>query len=256
MGPSLTLALKTVAMAKSMIVQRMLNERVGAIETAIDNLGKQLADDVQMDVRLGFTFPASAMSASASTVHNDELTLARGCFARLTVRSLPRIVAGTSQTLTADEVHALGHLGNYYYFLLRDQHRKALIAKYTCTERFPALGVQMSPPELFSEPYRSAGQEVACGQKNQLRYELVRKDFQRDLPPYMRAWAWKFTKASGALFGGLAVGIVSPPAAAQGLGAAISIMQGDVNAPPPYRPYRPPANPKAAENTELMKEGG
>ena len=184
MDPHLLLVLKTVSMAKSMIDQRMLNERIGAIEMAIDNLGKQLADDVHTDVYLGFTYLASATSISASAARNDDLTLARGCFAKLTVRSIPRIVAGTSQTLTADEVHALGHLGNYYYFLLRNEDRRALIEAYTCTERFPALGVQMFPPELFSEPYQSVGKEVARDQKEELSYELARRDFRRDLPPY------------------------------------------------------------------------
>lgn len=64
---------------------------------------------------------------------------------------------------TGSEAQALGHLGNYHYFIPRGQHREALREAYSCTEKFPALGVQVLPEDLFSKPYRFLWQH-AVGQ--------------------------------------------------------------------------------------------
>ncbi|MFI7599380.1 hypothetical protein [Actinoplanes sp. NPDC049681] len=76
-----------VRMVKRTADRRLLNFRIGAIETALGHVEERLDQEALLDVQVGFGHLATALSATQRAVRDDALALARGCFARLTVRS-------------------------------------------------------------------------------------------------------------------------------------------------------------------------
>lgn len=175
---------------------------------------------------------------------------ARGYFARLANRSGGGRVKGTSGSLSGDEVCALGYLGNYHYFLIRGEPRQALIAAYHCTERFPALGVQLFPAQLFSGDYREAvlrsdarGEELTWAHQ---RARAERRSYGLDM-------AWRVPVAAGAVLAGLAGAAVSPPLAGHGVQWAMGIMAGrDYGLLPPPRPSGQALREHAAQAERLL----
>jgi hypothetical protein len=235
-----TMALKAIMLAKGLIDKQLLDRRLQEIESTVDAIGRYLAEDARNDVRVGFNHLAEAVSLGDGAVRNDELTLARGVFARLISRPVPAIVRdGFDTAMTPDEVHAFGHLGNYYYyyFLLRDEPRRALAEAYTCTERFPWLGVQMFPRELFGKDYRPAAEAVTRDGQERDRYQRERRSYRREAPAYYGEWAWKLAKATGAVVGGIAAGAVNPSLASRGAMYAIGQFTAgtEASAPLPSR---------------------
>jgi hypothetical protein len=145
--------LRAAADAKKAIDTAALRGTVEHIRNAVDFIGVQLAEDVLVEVRSGFDHLAVAVETSDDELRRDELGHSRQYFTRLANRSGGGVVAGTSGSLSGDQVCALGYLGKYHYFLVRGEPHLALIAAYMCTERFPALGAQLFPPRLFSRNY-------------------------------------------------------------------------------------------------------
>src|SRR5262249_34043982 len=148
------IAIKAVQALKKSLDAAALQERVEAIDEAVGAIGRHLTDGVVADVHAGFTHLEAAMTIAEPSVREDELRFARQIFNRLAQRSGNDQLLDDYTVMGAQHVAAMGHLGNYHYFLLRDQPEQALLSAYRCTEQFPALGVWLFPVELFSRDYR------------------------------------------------------------------------------------------------------
>jgi hypothetical protein len=162
------------------------------------------------------------MTVSDGPLRNDELGFARQCFTRLASRTGDDTLIGEYTQLNAEHVSALGHLGNYHYFLLLEQPEHALLAAYQCTERFPALGVRLFPTELFSRDYRQMGPGPDQTRAAlEARYLEDRKSFEATRRRYRLDLAWRLPAAAGYVIAGLAASPFAPTMAARGvLGAA------------------------------------
>lgn len=148
------IAIKAVQALKKSLDAAALQERVEAIDETVGAIGQHLADGVVAEVHAGFTHLEAAMTIAEPSVREDELRFARQIFNRLAQRSGNDQLLDDYTVMGAAHVAAMGHLGNYHYFLLRDQPEQALLSAYRCTEQFPALGVWLFPVELFSRDYR------------------------------------------------------------------------------------------------------
>lgn len=232
---TMTMLLRAAADAKRTIDAVTLRRTVESIRTAVDSIGMQLAEAVLVEVRSGFDHLAVAVEvANDDDLRRDELRLAREYFGRLANRPGGGMVVGISGALSGDQVAALGHLGNYHYFLIQGQERQALIAAYLCTERFPALGVQLYPPQLFSRDYRAAVARSDAREESLRREHDIRSSRWRR---YRLDMAWRVPAAGGALIAGLLGAAVSPPLAGHGVQWAHGILAGaEEGVLPPPRP--------------------
>jgi hypothetical protein len=166
------------------------------------------------------------LTVEDTTLSRDELGFARQCFNQLAERSSDRgVITGSTQQLFADEVIAYGHLGNYYYYALRDQPERALIEAYRCTERFPAIGLRMFPSALFSTNYLG----------HVPSYEMTRNPLELKYVKSLAAakvtrrrhgleMAWRIPAAAGLFIAGLAGSMVSPTLAVSGTQAAAGLL--------------------------------
>ena len=164
------------------------------------------------------------MTIAEPSVREDELRFARLIFNRLAQRSGNDQLLDEHTVMGAQHVAAMGHLGNYHYFLLRDQPEQALLSAYRCTEQFPALGVWLFPVELFSQDYRGevplphgAGGPLAGYRHQRALYQDTRRRYRLDL-------AWRVPAAAGYIIAGLAAATVSPPMAARGVQGAMGLL--------------------------------
>jgi hypothetical protein len=192
------------AMTRIELDGRALDAQFDLIERALDNFGELLPEDVLSDFRLGFSYLAEAMRVSGGPLPSEpHLRLARDAFSRLAEHPAPALPsAPLLMPPTASEAQALGHLGNYHYFILRGQHREALLEAYSCTEKFPALGVQILPEDLFSKPYRFLLQHAVSPGKP------ARQEYLR----YYGAWGWAAAKAVGITITSMLEATVHPAA--------------------------------------------
>ena len=127
----------------------------------------------------------------------------------------------SAERLEADEVRALGHYGNFYYFLIQGEERQALVQAYTCASKFPVLAMQLFPRSLFTVDYLERWRENASErQQLQMDYALGVRSYKADLARFYGGWAWKVGKVAGIAVASLAAGAVSPPAAGRGLAFA------------------------------------
>jgi hypothetical protein len=242
--------LKAAADAKRALDTAALRREVQHIKTAVDAIGMQLDENVLIQVRSGFSHLSAAVETADEDLRRDELGHARKYFARLANRSGGGTVTGTSGSLSGDEVCALGYLGNFHYFLIRGEPRQALIAAYHCTERFPAIGIQLFPPQLFSGDYREAVRRSdARGEELTWVYQQARAKRRG----YGLDMAWRVPAAAGAVLAGLAGATVSPPLAGHGVQWAMGIMAGkDDGLLPPPRPNGQALREHAAEVKRLL----
>jgi hypothetical protein len=226
--------LKAAAEAKRALDAAALRSAVDDIKASVDGIGKRLAEDVLIEVRSGFDHLAVAIEAVNDDIRRDELGHARQYFGRLANREGGGTVSGTSGSLTGDQVCALGYLGNYAYFLVRGDPRQALISAYLCTERFPVLGVQLFPTQLFSRDYRAGVRSAnARGELRSQFHNFAREQWRG----YVLEKAWRIPAAGGAVLAGLIGAAVSPPLAGRGVMWATGILAGSEHGMlPPPRP--------------------
>jgi hypothetical protein len=231
---TIAMLLKAAGDTKRAMDAAALRSTVDHIKGSVDAIGMQLAENVLTEVRSGFDHLAVAIEAVDDDIRRDELGHARQYFARLANRPGGGTVGGTSGSLTGDQICALGYLGNFAYFLVRGDPRQALISAYKCTERFPVLGVQLFPVQLFSKDYRD--DLLSADVRGELlshRHNMARAEWRS----YALEKAWRIPAAGGALLAGLIGATVSPPLAGRGLMWATGILAGSEHGMiPPPRP--------------------
>jgi hypothetical protein len=198
-------AIGAVADVKRALDTAALKRTVEDVKTAVDGIGKHLDEEVLIDVRSGFDHLDAAVRAWSDALQREELGHARGYFTRLANRTGGAAIEGLSERLSGDEVCALGHFGNYHYFLLQDEPEQALIAAYSCAERFPVLGARFLPAALFSIDY---GASLGRAEKEG---ELLRRSHALALPGLKERQrkrrldlAWRVPAATGTAVAGIA----------------------------------------------------
>lgn len=252
---SISIAIKALQALKKSLDAAALKERVEAIDGAVSAIGRHLADGIAADVRAGFDHLEAAMTIAEPSAREDELRFARLTFNRLAQRSGNDQLLDDNTVMGARHVAAMGHLGNYHYFLLRDQPEQALLSVYRCTEQFPDLGIRLFPVELFSQDYlrnipglrETRDQPMAEYRYQRSLYQDTRRRYRLDL-------AWRVPAAAGYVIAGLAAATVSPPMAARGVQGAIGLLattnEGIV---PPTAPDKRVFLERAAKVEELLR---
>jgi hypothetical protein len=152
---SLQLAFKAALTLKRTIDTAKLKRQVKEIEDAVDLLGTRLDEALLIDLATAYDHLAASRRAANDDLRRAELNNARVSFNRLTRRPRTGPVAAGSEKLTHEQLVAIGHLGNFHYFLLSDDPRQALEQAYTCATMFPLLAIEMFPPEIFSRDYHA-----------------------------------------------------------------------------------------------------
>jgi hypothetical protein len=162
--------------------------------------------------------------------------------------------------LTREQLVAIGHLGNFYYFLLSDDPRQALEQAYICATMFPLLAIEMFPPEIFSQDYHAELRSITRRDDESRATALELHDramagYRNERRDYLLEMAWKLPLAGGAFLAGLAAATVSPPMAARGAQWATGIMAGtgSKGVLPPGRPRRMIVDLKKPETAALMR---
>ena len=249
------IAIKAVQALKKSLDAAALQERVEAIDEAVGAIGRHLANGVAADVHAGFTHLEAAMTIAEPSIREDELRFARLTFNRLAQRSGNDQLLDDYTVMGAQHVAAMGHLGNYHYFLLRDQPEQALLSAYRCTEQFPALGVWLFPVELFSRDYRrevpgpheTRGPLLSAYRHQRAQYQDTRRRYRLDM-------AWRVPAAAGYIIAGLAAATVSPSMAARGVQGAMGLLattsEGIL---PPRSPDKQWFLERAAEVEKLLR---
>lgn len=167
------------------------------IKAAVGAVGMKLTGEVLAEVSSAFEHLAAAFASTSQETRKDQLSRAGSHLTRLTNNPVRDRASDVLTSLSAEEICALGNVGNYYYSLICKEPRQALIDAYLCTERFPALGVQMFPPGFFSRDYRPfvRGLSVPTGTAG-----------GRDWRGYALEKAWRVPAAGGMLVLGLLAG--------------------------------------------------
>jgi hypothetical protein len=221
---SLGIALKAVAEVRKTLDAAALRARLENLERQVTDIGRHLSDVVIADLRAGFRHLETAATASDGAFRRDELNHARGLFARLAERSSQDPLVDRFGQISAEQVVALSHFGNYHYFLLRDQREHALLEAYRCAERFPALGVRLLPAALFSRDFRGDVPSIATRDEFQAVYNNDLASHRQERRRYGLEMAWRLPAAAGYVLGGLAASAVNPSMAARGMQAAVGIL--------------------------------
>jgi hypothetical protein len=228
--PTVTIALKVVGALKSQYDAKKLRDQIDAIESTVTALALRIEDVLSVDVKAAFRHLETASRATTDEIRRSEMTLARASFVRMTGRPTDSLARPGKGELKAEEVAAIGHAGNYSYFLLNDEPRLALIEAYSCTERFPALGVQLFPVDIFSQDYRAAGRAMVEREANRdsrrSSHQVALAAHQANRSQYIREMAWKVPVAGAVFLGFLAMGAVSPSLAGQAPMRAAGILAG------------------------------
>jgi hypothetical protein len=235
---SISFLLKVASDAKRALDMAALKARIDRVDQGVDAIGRHLEENVLAELRSAFSHLEVAVAVSDTTLSHDELSHARQAFNRLAERR-PRAddLVRTHGSLTAAHVSALGHFGNYHYFLLRDQPDQALIAAYRCTEQFPALGVSLFPVKLFSRNYRDVVSMTP--EEIHASYARAQACHVEERRRYGRDMAWRLPAAAGAFVAGLAGSWFNPSLAAKGLqGATGLLMSNKDGLLPPSGPSR------------------
>lgn len=174
-----------------------LRHAVREINIAAALTGVQLTGDVLQQVRTAFGHLAAAAGHPGGG--QAELRQAHAAATRLITKPDQYARSSPLGRPSAAEIRALGYLANYYHSLIGRLPRQALIDAYQCTERFPAVGVQMLPAEYFSRDYRRLisgpdvpGPAVPAG-----------RGTSRDWRGYALEKAWRVPAAGGILLLGL-----------------------------------------------------
>jgi len=247
-------ALKTAAQLKRTLDTAALKEKVGRIEAAVDLANKTLAEGTLTNLRAGYLHLATAVASSQDDVRRDELMQARNYFAKIASRDAAIDVVGTSATLSAAQVTALSHLGNFHYFILRNEEPLALIEAYLCTEKFPALGVQMFPDTLFSQDYQktiSASSEAADKAITEL--ELAQKGHRRERRYHFAERALSVTAAAGVIVGGVLASTINPMFLGGAAVKARELLEDGFTPGAPSRPDGADAARKVLGKAEMLE---
>jgi hypothetical protein len=200
-------ALQAAAQVKRTLDTAALKAKIVRIEAAVDLTNKTLAESTLTSLRTGYLHLASAVASFQDDVRKDELMKARSHFASIVSRDAATDVAGTSATFSAAQVAALGHLGNFHYFVLRNEEKLACLEAYSCTEKFPALGVQMFPAKLFSQDYQELVNEASsAADKARIEFEMARQARKDHYVDRVLAVA----KATGLFAAGVVGGMFNP----------------------------------------------
>jgi hypothetical protein len=233
---SLTSAVKLLIAVKKNLDSAALSRQMDEIGGIVGAIGQHLAESAMAELRAGFSHLEVALSVTDSELRNDELMAARQIFNRLANRSTKDGLLSMYGQLSAAHVSALGHLGNYFYFLARNQPNYALVSAYTCTETFPALGVSVLPVGLFSRDWRSCVPSVgstpddvhAQYRSAVIQHRMNRREYGLDM-------LWRVPAASGVFLAGLAGSAVSPSLAGWGVQHAMGLLASSENGllPPP-----------------------
>jgi hypothetical protein len=220
---TISFLLKVANDARKALDTAALKARVDRIDQGVGAIGRHLEENVLAELRSAFSHLEVAVSVADTTLSHDELSYARQAFNRLAERRPGSDgLLSAHDSLIAAHVSALGHFGNYHYFLLRGQPDHALIAAYQCTEQFPALGVSLFPVELFSRDYRNvvsmAPEEIRAS------YAQARARHVADRSSYGQDMAWRLPAAAGAFVAGLAGSWFNPALAVRGAQAATGLL--------------------------------
>jgi hypothetical protein len=223
---SITAVAKLVLDVKKTLDTAALRARVDEIGAAVDALGRHLAETTIAEARSGFSHLEVAVTVTDPQLRSDELAFARQAFNRLASRSADGDdLVDRYAAMSAAHVCALGDLGNYHYFLLRDQPEQALISAYRCTERFPALGVRVLPVGLFSRDWRPVVPDhTQTPQMLRSSFRAAVAEHAAQRRAYRLDMAWRVPAAAGAVLAGLVGATVSPPMAARGAQWAAGIL--------------------------------
>jgi hypothetical protein len=155
---------------------------------------------------------------------------------------------------------ALGHQGNFYYFLLYDDARQALDQAYICATKFPLLAIEMFPGEIFSRDYsadlRAITERASESRRAALeQHKRALAEFRQERRDYLKEMAWRLPLAGAAILGGLAAGAVAPPLAGRGAVGAVQIVTGGRSEGiPPWRPKLKIVDLTEPETAALMSQ--
>jgi len=218
-------ALQALTALKKALDSAAIRARIEEITTTVDMIGRHLAENTMAELHAGFTHLEVAMAATEPQLRSDELGFARQAFNRLASRSGDDSMLDQYAAMSVAHVSALGHLGNVYYFILRDQPEQALISAYSATERFPALGVNVLPPALFSRNWRSLAPRIEDPRTvAQLEFANAKETHSTRRRTYRLDMAWRVPVAAGAVLAGLVGATVSPSLAGHGVMHAIGLL--------------------------------
>ena len=253
-------AVKTVLTLKRTLDTAKLKRQVDQIEANVALLGTKLDQALLIDLKTAYDHLAASQQAANDDLRRAELNNARASFARLTHRPRTGPVATGSATLTHEQLVALGHLGNFHYFLLSDDARQALDQAYICAAMFPMLAIEMFPPEIFSHDYSAELRSITSRADERRAADLALHDramtsYRNERREYLLEMAWKLPLAGGALLAGLVGATVSPPMAGRGLQWATGIMAGTGSrgVVPPSRPSLVIVDLTEPETAALMR---
>lgn len=225
MDPTLMIALKAASVVKQGLNQAALRDQLDAIERRLDAIGAHLGEDVVSRLRAGFAHLGAARGVSSPALKAVEFAAARRILAELSERRGGDDLLMEFQQMTWRHISALGHLGNYYYFLLNDEEHLALQHAYSAIERYPMMAIEVLPHEFVSESARSL---VPRGVKDpeRLRVGLVQAQAgHREVRRRYRAdMAWRVPAAAAYVVLGLAGSVVNPAMAAHGARGAMGLL--------------------------------
>jgi hypothetical protein len=230
-GRTMATLLKAADYEADTISDDTLRCTVSKIKIAAAAVSVLLTGDVMADVSTAFEHLAAAAASTSQERRTAELSHAGSHLTRLTNHPAHDGGSALLTSPSAEQVRALGHLGNYYYSLICKEPRQALIDAYLCTERFPALGVQILPPDFFSRDYR---------QYVPVHNYVPDLNFpggpagKRDWRGYALEKAWRVPAAGGMLLLGFVAGMHHGAAIAHGAMRAREILtDGDYGLLPP-----------------------
>jgi len=222
------MAFSALGAAKRAYDDKKLREQISRIEATVEALGERINEVLLIDVRAAYGHLEAASMAANDSLRRDELMLARGVFARLVEH--PVTAREEESGLTSGQVVAIAHAGSYSYFLMNDEVRLALIEAYRCTERFPALGVQLFPAEIFSRDYSAVGRSMvtrrAARDRVRAAHQVTLQKHKESKAEYYKEMAWKVPAAGAVFLGFLAAGVVAPSLAGQAPMRAAGILAG------------------------------
>jgi len=225
MEPTLMTALKVASAVKHGLDQAALRDQMDAIERRLDAIGAHLAEDVVSRLRAGFAHLGAAQSVSSPALKAREFAAARGIFAELSERRGGDELLIEFQQMTWRHISALGHLGNYYYFLLNDEEYLALQHAYSVIERYPMMALSVLPREFISESVRSLiPPGVDDPELLRVRLPQAQADHREVRRRYRMDMAWRIPAAAGYVLLGLAGSVVTPSMAARGAQGAMGLL--------------------------------
>jgi hypothetical protein len=248
-------------MLKGALDAAELKRRLRNIEDTVESLGQYVEEVLLIDLRAAYKHLETAQRAANEELRRSELASARASFVRLAEHPSASVAVSGARTISNEQRAAFGHLGSFYYLLLLDDPRQALMEAYSCAERFPLLGIDHFPAAIFSGDY---GARIEAIRRHAIReqelasaaYVQEMTGYRQERRGYAKEMAWKVPLAAGAFLAGLAGAVVSPSMAARGAQAAGGILAGtgSRSVVPPTRPRLATVNIEEPETKALMEQ--